>query len=148
MAASAFHPHDSTALFMSDGTLDMDNDVFTLAIGSVGSNFDALAVRFPSSLTGEISNVAAIRRSTCGNHTWAIVNQSTVRFDSDDVAVTAVSTTIRAKYIALISTTASVVLASSTLSTDTNEVTVTDGGVLTIQMNALGLFQVRSVQSG
>lgn len=146
MAADAWKAYNSFKEYLGDGTIDMDGDVFKMALFDVGSNATSLGVIRYGSLTSEQANANGY---TTGGKTvtasvWSL-NGSTVTFDGSNVAWTASGGSITVRYAVIYDDTVSAVatdanVCMTTLDNSPADVTVTDGNTLTIQINASGIL--------
>lgn len=146
MAADAWKVYNSFKEYMADGTIDMDNDAFKMALFDVGSNATSLAVVRYGSLTSETANANGYTTGgkTLTSPTWVLAG-STVTFDGANVAWTASGGSITVRYAVIYDDTVSAVatdanVCMTTLDNTPADVTVTDGNTLTVQINASGVF--------
>lgn len=142
MAADAWVLHDAFKERMADGTLDLDNDAFKLALFTSSSNAATTSVNDFASLTNEVSgNGYTAGGNTLTGVTWAQTG-GTATFDSSNTVFTASGGSITARFAVIYDNTDvnKTVVAHSLLDNTPADVTATDGNTLTITMHANGIF--------
>lgn len=144
MAASAWRKYESFPEFMGDGTIDMDNDTFKIALFLSTSNAATVTTNtLFSDLTNEhaAANGYTAGGATLGSVTWAH-SGGTTTFDAVDPSWTASGGSIVARFAVIYSSTGGELVAYCLLDTTPADVTVTTGNTLTIQIDAAGIFTV------
>lgn len=148
MAADAWKIYDGFKEYLGDGTIDMDLDAFKCALFLSTSNAATLSVDAFASITNE--HAAANGYTAGGNAittpTW-VRSTGTVTFDFVDPVFTASGGSIICRFALVYddSVATPVVDANvgySLLDNAPDDVTVTTGNTLTIQINANGMFQL------
>jgi hypothetical protein len=136
-AADAWVFHDRYKEYMGDNNINMDGDTFEMRLYTSSSNIATTSVGDATTATNEVSGngYAADVLAT----TWTETG-GTVTWDSDDAAYTASGGSIVARFAAIIDTTTpDEVVCHSLLDSAPDNVEVTDGNTLTIQINASGI---------
>lgn len=148
MAASAWRKYDSFPEWMGDNTIDMDGDTFKMGLYLSTSNAATVDTNTVlADLTNEHANANGYTTggATIGSLTWAH-SGGTTTLDCADVTWTASGGSIVARFAVIYDDTptspADPLVCYSLLDTTPADVTVTTGNVLTIQINASGIFTV------
>lgn len=148
MAASAWRKYESFPEYMGDNTIDMDNDTFKMGLYLSTSNAATVTTNTVlADLTNEHANANGYTTggATLGSVTWTH-SSGTTTFDCADVTWTASGGSIVARFAVIYDDTptspADPLVCYSLLDTTPADVTVTTGNVLTIQINASGVFTV------
>lgn len=145
MVAGIWIPHNQTQLWMNDGTLGtISNNAgsnIVIYFGSIGSDMHQTSMRYISSVAGRITANDGNFSTTIQGLTMNTVNRSTVRYDCTDIVITAINTTINVKYVAIVNTANSIIIATCTLQTVAGTVDVSKDGTLTIQIASNGILQ-------
>ena len=143
MAAGAFTFYNQFAELVADGTIDLDNDTFKLALLDSGYSPSAASTTFSVVDEDEISGSGY----SAGGETLTSVSWSqtagVATFDAADVEYTADGGTITARYAVLHDTTvggAGDLIGYFLLDSTPADVSVTDGNTLTIQWHEDGIF--------
>ncbi len=138
MAADAWVFHDEYKEFLGDGTVNMATDNFEMRLYDSGSNVNDTTIGNATTVTDELSGNGYTPYSM--STTWTR-SGGTVTFDSDDASYTASGGSISTRFAAVVdtSTTPDLVVCHSLLDNAPSNVTVTDGNILTIQINAAGI---------
>lgn len=147
MAASAWTIYNSAKEFIGDGTFDMDGDTFKLALTGTGYTPSATHQTFsPVVATDEINHASyTAGGETLAGVTWTRTAGQVV-FDANDVAITATTGTLAAKYAVIYNDTTATagdpvtdgLLCYSDLSSTGGDVSVTSGNTLTIKFATTG----------
>lgn len=152
MAASAWTIYHSAKEFIGDGTFDMDNDAFKIAL---------MATSYPASATHQVWAAVASSETATGNGytgggnalsavTWTRATGK-VTFDAADESWGATGGSISGKYAVIYDDATATatgdpvtdgLLCYSNLSSTGGDVSVTDGNTLTIQFATSGIFTV------
>lgn len=137
MAAGTWTFTNGGRTSLLDGTFDLDTDTFKMALFLSTSNLGATSTTF----AGVTSEHAAANGYTAGGAavTLSLSGTTTVTVDSTDASWTASGGSIIARF-ACIYEVAGNVLAYCLLDSTPADVTVTTGNVLTVQINASGVF--------
>ena len=150
MAAGAFVVHDKFKEYMGDGTVDLDNDSFKMALFLSTSNVATTSINALSTATNEHSNANGYTTGgvALSSVTWT-ESGGTVTFDAADMtdAWTASGGSIVARFGVIYDDTvaspvADPIVAHFLLDSSPADVTVTNGNTLTINFNASGIFTV------
>jgi hypothetical protein len=146
MAASAWTIVNSAKEFIGDGTIDLDNDTFKLALFTTGYTPSATQQTFGAIATDEIVHASY----TDGGETLAGVTWSRtagqVVFDANDVAITSTAGELSAKYAVIYDDSTATagdpvtdaILCYSNLSSTGGDVSVTQDNTLTIKFATTG----------
>ena len=150
MAATAWTVYNNFRRQMADGTIDLDNDSFKLALFTSASNASAsaAAITVISSVTNEISATGGYVAGgkALVNVTWNTgASAGVMRWDADDVVFTASGANLNNIKYAVIyrdgaSATIDKLVCYSRLTT--SQFTVSSGNTLTITFNANGIFEL------
>jgi len=144
MAATAWRKYDSFPEFMGDGTIDMDNDTFKMALFTSSSNAATVTTNtLYSDLTNEVANANGYTTAgvTLTGVTWAH-SGGTTTFDTGDAAWTASGGSIVARFAVIYSSTGGELICYCILDSTPADVTVTAGNTLTVAINASGVFTI------
>lgn len=143
MAASAWVIYNDAKRSLMDGTLDIDNEVWRLALFTSASNAATATLLVKTSVTSEVTSANGY---TVGGNaltvTWSIgASASEMRFDSTATSWSAGGGSISAvKYAVIFASGGNELLCYSTLTTAQFE--VTDTNSLTITPAATGIFEL------
>jgi len=143
MAASAWVIYNDAKRSLMDGTLDIDNEVWRLALFTSASNAATATLLVKTSVTGEVTSANGY---TVGGNaltvTWSIgASASEMRFDATATSWSAGGGSISAvKYAVIFASGGNELLCYSTLTTAQFE--VTDTNSLTITPAATGIFEL------
>jgi hypothetical protein len=144
MTASAWALYNKAKKLIGDGTIDLDTHTFKAVLCTSASNAATLTIEDYTSLTNELSTANGYTNGgqSLASVTWA-ESAGTTTFDSADITWTASGGSITARFCVIYDDTASPkkLLCYTLLDTTPADVTVTDGNVLTIQINASGIFR-------
>ena len=146
MAADAWKIYNKFKEYMADGLIDLDGDSFKVALYLDTSNAATLTIDRKGNLTNEHANANGYTTGGVAvTQTW-VESAGVVTFDSDDPAWTASGGSIVARFAVLWDDTPTSIpdpiVAYSLLDNAPADVTVTDGNILTLQLNANGYFQL------
>jgi hypothetical protein len=144
MAATAWRKYESFPEFMGDGTIDMDNDTFKMALFLSTSNAATVTTNtLYSDLTNEHSNANGYTTGgvTLSSVTWSH-STGTTTFDVGDAVWTASGGSIVARFAVIYSSTGGELVAYCILDATPADVTVTTGNTLTVAINASGVFTI------
>lgn len=152
MAANAWVIYNKFKEFMADGTIDLDTDSFRCALVTSSYTPAATHETWTSVSANEVANGNGY--TTHGDAmavTW-VESSGTVTWDSDDPAWTASGGSITARYAVIVhDANADNALASTDklvayclLDNSPADVVQADGGTLTVQINASGVFTLAS----
>ena len=146
MAADAWTLHDKAKEYIGDGTIDLDNDSFKLALFTNASNVDTTSIEAYGTPTNEVGTTNT-GYTTGGvaltGVTWT-ESSGTVTFDAVDLtdAWTAGSAGLTCRKACIYDTTATnTILCSTVLENGGTDIDVTDGNTLSITFPAGGIFQ-------
>jgi len=143
MAATAFVLYNEAKKYIGNGTLVLGTTAFKLKLTNSASNAETLTLSTFASVTGEISarGVYAANGRALASMVWTQgASAKSTKFGAADIVVTASgSSLINVKY-AVIGVSGGKALCWSKLSTA--QFTVTNPNTLTIQFNALGIFEM------
>ena len=143
MAAAAWVFYNKAKEYMGDGTIDLDTDVFRLALFTSASNAATATLSTYASLTNQVASAngyALLGKSVV--QTWATgASASEIRWDATAVIWTAAGGSISAvKYGVVHETGDGKILCYSTLSTA--QFSITDTNTLTVTPSANGIFEL------
>jgi len=147
MAADAWVLHDNAKEYIGDGTIDLDNDAFKVALFLSTSNVATTSVDAFGAATNEHANAFGYTTGGVALSAVTWVNSAgTVTFDSADPAWTAAGGSIIARYAVLYDDTvaapvAKPIIAHCLMDNAPADITVTDTNVLTLQLPVGGYFQ-------
>jgi len=150
MAADAWVLHDLAKMYIGDGTIDLDNDSFKIALFLSSSNVATTSIDALSTATNQHANANGYTTGgvVLTGVTW---NESagTVTFDATDLtdAWTAAGGSIICRFAVLYDDTVATpvvdpIIAHCLLDNTPADITVTDTNKLSITFPATGLFQV------
>lgn len=143
MVANAWEFYNTFRERMGDGTIDLDDDAFSMGLSTSAYTFNAETQANLADITNELSGSGYARDALAV--TWVRAT-STVTFDSDDGAFTASGGSLTARRAWIFDDTptspADPMVASSLLDNAPADVTVSDGNTLTVQINASGVFSL------
>lgn len=142
MAASAWVFYNKAKEYIGDGTIDLDTDVFKLALFTSASNAATATLSTYGSLTNQVTSAngyALTGKSLVP--TWATgASASEMRWDATAVIWTASGGTISAVKYAVVHVSGGQILCYSQLSTSAFD--VTDTNTLTVTPSANGIFEL------
>ena len=145
MAADAWVLHDKIKEYIGDGTVDLDNDTFKIALFLSTSNCATTSVDALSAATNQVANgLGYLTGGVTVAATW-VESAGTVTFDCADAVWTAASGSIVCRFGVLYDDTVASpvidpIVAHCLLDNTPADVTVTDTNQLTIQIHATGVF--------
>lgn len=149
MAADTFKIYENAKEYMCDGTMDLDGDSFKAALFLSTSNAATLGVG--TGLLADLTNEhAGANGYTTGgvaisSVTW-VESAGTVTFDFADPTWTASGGSIIARFNVVYDDTptspADPLVGYTLMDNTPADITVTDGGTLTIQIHASGMFDL------
>lgn len=146
MAADAWVIHEGFKTRMANGTCDLDNDTFKLALYQSTSNAATQSINNQASLTNEVSgNGYTAGGNTLTSVTWADGSpQGQPVFDAADTQFTASGGSIVARFAVIYDDTdaSKTVVAHCLLDNTPADITVANGDTLTVQFSASGIFQL------
>lgn len=141
MAASAWTIFNTAKEYIGDGTIDLDNDTFKLALFGTGYTPSATQRAFAAIATDEISHSSYTNNGeTLAGVAWTRTAGQVV-FDANNVAIMATTGTLAAKYAVIYDDSVATatgdpvtdaLLCYSDLSSTGGEVSVSSGNTLTI----------------
>lgn len=147
MAANAWVLHDVAKEYIGDGTIDLDNDAFKVALFLSTSNVDTTSVNGLATATNQHANANGYTTGgvALASVTWTNA-AGTITFDSADPAWTASGGSIVARFAVLYDDTvttpvADPIIAHCLMDNTPADVTVASGNVLTLILPAGGFFQ-------
>ena len=150
MAADNWKRYNQFPEYMGDGTIDMDNDTFNLALFLSTSDCATLTETVYAGLTNEHANANGYvtKGQALDSVTW-VESSGTITFDSADEVFTASGGSIVCRFGVIFSDTAASdeLVCYSLLDNTPADVTVTDTNTLTIAMHASGILTVSGGQS-
>lgn len=147
MTADAWKFYDSAREFIADGTVDLDNDTFKVALFLSTSNAATVSTNTViSDLTNEHANANGY--TTGGVSVTAVISAanrwlrsgSSVKFDVDDASWTASGGSITARFAVLYDSTTSKLVAYCLLDNAPADVTATNGNPFVVTISASGVF--------
>ena len=150
MPADAWVMHDSIKEYIGDGTVDLDADSFRINLYLVTSDIATTSENAIATITNQHASANGYTQDTeaINAPTW-VESAGTVTFDVSgaDPAWTASTGSIIARFAGIYDDTVTTpvidpLVCHSLLDNSPDDVTVTDGNTLTIQMNASGVFTV------
>lgn len=143
MAAQAWELYNSAIGHLADGVLDLDTQNFWVQLHTGASNASDLTLSDRTSLTNELANGNGYTTGgvLLSARTWTSAASGVWMFDGSDRAWTASGAAKTSIVFAVIRNSASVLVCKSKLTT-TGFISVGDGGTLTLQMNANGIFRL------
>lgn len=148
MAANAWDFYNEFTELIGDGTIDLDNDVFKMALFLSTSNAATLSTSGFAALTNEhaAANGYTSPGETMASVTW-VRSAGTTTFDCADVVWTASGGSIVCRFAVIYDDTvttpvADPLIAYTLLDNTPADVTATDGNTLTVQINASGIFTI------
>jgi hypothetical protein len=152
MAADAWKMYDIARERMGDGTYDMDDHEFKMALFTSASDAATLTTANSNlaDLTNQVANAngyvtggVAITGTITNANQWLLTG-STIKFDTDDAVWTASGGSIVARFAVIYDDThaSDGLLCMTTLDNTPADVTVTDGNTLTVAIHANGVFTI------
>ena len=149
MAADLWRRYNKFPEYMGDGTIDMDNDTFNIALYLSTSDCATLTeTTYPSTNEHANGNGYATKGQALDSVTW-VESSGTITFDSANEVFTASGGSIVARFAQIFSDTAAgdELVAYNLMDNAPADVTATDTNTLTIAMNASGILTVSSGQA-
>lgn len=145
MAASAFKIFDSAKEYLGDGTLDLDTNVFKIALFQSGASMSEGVTSTLTGLQAAVSEVANGNNYATGGRsltgvTWNSVAAGVMAFDASDKIFTASGGAVNGIRHAVVYQSGGVLLCYAPLTTA--EFNLADGSTLTIQFASSGLFRL------
>lgn len=147
MAADKWLLYNKTKEFLGDGTLDLDTDTIKCALFQSSSNCATLTWDEFGDLTNEVAaGTGYVANGYTLTASW-VESSGTVTFDSDDPSWTASGGSIVARFAVVYANVTrngvtDPLICYSLLDNTPDNVTATDGNVLSITMHASGIFTV------
>jgi hypothetical protein len=151
MPATAWTIFNSAKEFIGDGTIDLDTDTFKLALFTTGYVPTATQQAFAAIATDEISHSSYTDNGeTLAGVAWTRT-AGQVKFDANDVAITATSGSLSAKYAVIYDDSTATagdpvtdaLVCYSNLSSTGGSVSVSEANTLTIKFATTdGIFTV------
>ena len=149
MAADAWVLHDRIKEYIGDGTVDLDNDSFKMALFLSTSNIATTSIDALATATNEVANGNGYTTGgeTLASVTWTEPTAGTMMFDCDNVTWTASGGAITARFAAIYDDTvtspvADPIVCHSLLDNTPADVSATDGNDFVITINANGVFRI------
>ncbi len=143
MTANAWAFYDTFPEYIGDGSIDLDNDTFNVALFLSNSDCATTTNVNLADLTNEHANGNgyATGGQALDNVAWTN-STGTVTFDCDDEVFTANGGSIVCRFAVIYDIThgSNALVAFSLLDNTPADVTATDGNTLTIAMHASGIF--------
>ena len=146
MAASAWELYNSAIGALGSATMNLSTNIFYVQLHKSTSNASDVTLSIATSLTNEVNNGNGYLTDgiTLSAHTWLSTGSGVYTFDANDTAWTASGGAITSIDFAVlmasgVSANARTLLCKSNLTT-TGTISVGDGGTLTLQYNASGIF--------
>lgn len=149
MAAGKWKVYDSAKEYIGDGTIDLDNDVFKIALFSSASNANTLTNSTFASLTNELSgNGYTSGGNTLSNVTWTR-SSSTTTFDADNSEFLASGGSLVARYAVIYDDTAinDPIVCVCLLDVTPADVTAPDGTKIKVNFSNSGIFSISGATS-
>lgn len=148
MTADAWDFYNVFTEYIADGTCDLDNDAFKMALFLSTSNCATLTLDAYASFTNEHANANGY--TTGGNAMTNVVwtrTAGSTKFDCDDEVWTASGGSITCRFAMIYDDTVTTPTADppvcySLLDNTPADVTATDGNTLTVAIHASGVFTV------
>ena len=142
MAAATITFYDSFREFMGDGTIDLDNDTFKLALCTSSYTPATSHSTFSGDITNELStaNGYTAGGATLSGVTWGHSSGTATFDDTGNVQWTASDAGITARYAILYSSTADKLVAYILLDSAPADKTATAGNTFTVTWNGSGIF--------
>ncbi len=143
MSASPWILYNEMREHISDGTVDLNDDTFKVALLDSTSNAADVTIEGYAALTGELPtlNGYTLGGITLSGVTW-VKSAATVVFDAADPGVTATGGILTMRYIVMYSDTSvgKVLIAHSLLDITPADVVIPDGVTQTFNIAATGVF--------
>ena len=143
MAATAFLLYNKAKKYIGNGTIVLGTAALKLKLTTSASNASTFTLSTFASVTGEISARGGYvaNGKALATMVWTVgASAKSFKFVADDVIFTASGSSLNNVKFAVIGVSGGKALAWSKLST--SQFTVTSPNTLTIQMNALGIFEM------
>lgn len=145
MAAQAWELYDSAIGSLGSATLNLSAgaNVFRLRLFKGTSNASTVTLDTVASVTNAVTSANGYGTTglTVSATSWTSAASGVWMFDGNNVAWTASGGAITSVVFGVIATSAGALVCKSKLTT-TGFISVGDGGTLTIQMNANGIFRL------
>ena len=141
MAAATITFYNNFREDIADGSIDLDNDTFKVALLASGYTPNVETHVAYSDLTNELATANGYTQDdkALEGVEWTRSTTS-VKFDADDVVWTASGGSIVARYAVIYSDTGEELVAYVLLDSAPADVTATDGNTLTVAWHANGIF--------
>ena len=142
MAAAAWVFYNKAKEYMGDGTIDLDTDVFRLALFTSASNAATATLSTYASLTNQVANANGyLTNGKSVVKTWSAgASAGEIRWDATAVIWTAAGGSISAVKYGVVHVSGGQILCYSTLST--SQFSITDTNTLTVTPSANGIFEL------
>ena len=143
MAASAFQLYNASKKYIGNGTLVLGTTAFKLKLTTSASNASTFTLSTFAGVTGEISARGGYvaNGKALATMAWTVgASAKSYKFDADDLVFTASGSSLINVKFGVIGFSGGKALCWSKLSTA--EFTVTSPNTMTIQFNALGIFEM------
>ena len=143
MAASAFLLYNTAKKYIGNGTIVLGTAAFKMKLTTSASNASTFTLSTFAAVTGEISIRGGYVANglALGTMTWTVgASAKSYRFKCADVVYTASGSSLVNVKFAVIGVSGGKALCWSKLSTA--QFTVTSPNTLTVQINALGVFEM------
>ena len=152
-AAGKWKLYETGKLAIANGTVDLDNGAFEIALYLSTSNAETLTAATIGQFSDITNQVATNFGYTQADGaaggkvlTTSTTNTAgTIKFDSDDPVWTAAGGSITARFAVILCGT--IPIAVCLLDTDPADVTATTGNTFTITMNVAGIFTISGATS-
>lgn len=143
MAADKWKIYNEFTQKLGDGTIDLDNDVFKMALFLSTSNAATLTTVGKAALTNEHANANGYTTGgiTLTTVTWT-PSGATLTFNCDDAVWTASGGSIQARYAVIYDETAvgDPLVCFCLLDNTPADITATDGNTFTVTIHVNGVF--------
>lgn len=143
MAASAFLLYNEAKKYIGNGTIVLGTAAFKLKLTTSASNASTFTLSTFASVDNEIAATGGYvaNGKALANMVWTVgASAKSYKFDADDLVFTASGASLTNVKFAVIGLSGGKALCWSKLSTA--QFTVTSPNTLTIQFNALGIFEM------
>lgn len=147
MAAQAWELYDAAIGALGSAALNLSAgaNIMKMRLYKGTSNASTVTLSTVGSLTNQVTTSGGYAPTTCSAHSWTSAASGVWMFDSQNVAFNASGGSITSVVFGVIATSvaaASGFLVCKSKLTTTSFISVGDGGTLTIQMNANGIFRL------
>ena len=149
MASDKWRRYNKFPEYAGDGTIDMDNDMFNVALYLSTSDCATLTeTTYPSTNEHAAASGYATKGQALDSVTWT-ESSGTITFDSANEVFTASGGSIIARFAQIFSDTAASdeLVAYNLMDNAPADITATAGNTLTISMNASGILTVSGGQA-